>query len=631
VISIEKGKAEGTLKAVISWVWVLVICLSASVGTLRAQSQTQPGTKQQSYLMARATDPKPASTSTEAKSEPAAGSKTDNADLEEQLDELRSVMDSQAAQIEAQREALKLQQQKMEALEQQLKSTSATSLSVSAAPAPTTAPTTSASAATIPLSMPAAYPAAAVPQGNAVPQSPLQLQIGNAFITPIGFMDFTTIYRNHNAGGGIGSSFGSIPYDLTSAAGAVNLVNHNSETRLSMQNSRIGFRVDALVAGAHVIGYMESDFLGSANATANANVAVSSNGNYLRSRLYWVDVAKDKWEILGGQTWSLITPGRTGISPLPGNIFFTNDIDVNYQAGLFWGRIPELRFVYRPNGKVAIAVALDQQEQYWGGSAGGPTPLLPSGASVLGGVLTLPGTQLNNGTTSINAPQVFPDVIVKIAVDPSPKFHGEIGGIERQFRVAVNSTTATTSPAVKNGVTGGGAFLNLNGQVINGLRLLTNNYWNQGGGRYIYGQVPDVLLNPDGTMVPIKSASTVTGFEYTHKNTVFYGYYGGIYVYRNLRVANGAEYGYGVHATAANFGPAISQNRAIQEGTIGFNQTIWRDTKYGAVNLMGQYSYLIRNPWSVPVNDSTHAALNLVFFNLRYTLPGAAPAMGQLK
>ncbi|MBZ5645464.1 MAG: hypothetical protein LAO19_22120, partial [Acidobacteriia bacterium] len=177
----------------------------------------------------------------------------------------------------------------------------------------------------------------------------------------------------------------------------------------------------------------------------------------------------------------------------------------------------------------------------------------------------------------------------------------------------------------------GGVFLNLNGQVLNGLRLITNNFWNQGGGRYIFGQVPDVLLNPDGSMVPIKSASTVTGFEYTHKNTMFYSYYGGVYVYRNLRVANGNEYGYGVHATAANFATAISQNRAIQEATVGMNQTIWRDTKYGAVNLMGQYSYLIRNPWSVTAGSSTHAALNLLFFNLRYTLPGAAPATGQLK
>lgn len=443
-------------------------------------------------------------------------------------------------------------------------------------------------------------------------------------------MDFTGVYRNHNSGGGIGSSFGSIPYDLSSPTN-INLVNHVSEARLNMQNSRLGLRVDALVKGAHVIGYLETDFLGSTSATTDANLAVSSNSNYLRSRVYWIDVAKDKWEFLGGQTWSLITPGRSGISPIPGNIFFTNNIDVNYQAGLFWGRIPELRFVYHPSGKMAVAVALDNQEQYFGGSAGGAKPLLPTGASVAGGVAGLPGTQLNDGTTQNNGPQLFPDLIVKFAFDPSPKFHGEFGGVERQFRVTVNSTTSAASDPVKHSVSGGGAFFNLNGQVIPGLRLLTNNFWNEGGGRYIYGQVPDVIVNPDGSLLPVRSMSTVSGFELTHKNTLFYAYYGGIYVRKTLGIANGNEYGYGVTATAANFATAIAQNRTIQEATFGFNQTLWRDTKYGALNFMGQYSYLSRNPWSVPTGDPTKAALNIIFLNLRYTLPGAAPAASALK
>ena len=163
-------------------------------------------------------------------------------------------------------------------------------------------------------------------------------------------MDFTGVFRNHNAGGGIGSNFGAIPYELPTAPTVEwsphTSLNHVNEARLSMQNSRLGFRVDALVKGAHVIGYMEADFLGN---NPRQNVAVSSNSNTLRSRLYWVDVAKGKWEFLGGQTWSLITPGRTGISPLPGNIFYSQDTDVNYQAGLVWGRIPEFRFVFHPH------------------------------------------------------------------------------------------------------------------------------------------------------------------------------------------------------------------------------------------------------------------------------------------
>ena len=125
------------------------------------------------------------------------------------------------------------------------------------------------------------------------------------------------------------------------------------------------------------------------------NVAVTSNSNTLRSRLYWVDVRRGSWEVLGGQSWSLITPGRNGISPLPGDIFYSQDIDVNYQAGLFWGRIPELRFVYHlPSDKAAFAVALDSPEQYIGGSGGGGTITLPSGLS------TLVTPEFNNGATT---------------------------------------------------------------------------------------------------------------------------------------------------------------------------------------------------------------------------------------
>ncbi len=115
-------------------------------------------------------------------------------------------------------------------------------------------------------------------------------------------MDFTGVFRNKNAGGGIGSNFAGIPYEVTNAAGAnIVLANHVTEARLSMQNSRVGFRVDALAHGAHVIGYMEADFLGN-NAT---NVAVSSNSNTLRSRLYWVDISKEQ---MGGPRGPVVEP-----------------------------------------------------------------------------------------------------------------------------------------------------------------------------------------------------------------------------------------------------------------------------------------------------------------------------------
>jgi hypothetical protein len=527
--------------------------------------------------------------------------KPENAVIESELQDLRSLVQAQMQELESQRAALKAQQLKMESLEEKLHVTPSEPVSTPiAAPAAISAGFPASTVAITPGTSSTAASAAS-PQEKPEEVSPLQLRIGSAYITPVGFLDFTSVFRSHTGGSGIGTNFASIPIGNV-------FQNNLSEFRFSMQNSRIGFRVDAMVKGAHVIGYMESDYLGN----NPGNVAVSSNSNTLRSRLFWVDVQKDKWEILGGQTWSLITPGRTGISPLPGNIFFSQDIDVNYQAGLVWGRIPELRFVLRPTNKVAFALALDSPEQYVGKSAGGGTITYPA----IGAVYN--ATQLNDNTTTLTTPNVAPDIIAKLAFDPSSKFHIELGGVERQFKVWNPTSTTTFSK------TGGGVFANLNFELFKGFRLLTNNFWSDGGGRYIFGQAPDLIVRDDGSLSPIKAGSTVSGFEFTHKNTMLYAYYGGVFIKRNATFdVNGTTpIGYGYDGAASS----LNQNRSIHEETLGFNQTLWRDGKYGALNFMGQYSYLARNPWFVGAGFR-EAHLNMVFLNLRYTLPGSAPAL----
>jgi len=532
--------------------------------------------------------------------------------IESEMQDLRSLVEEQRTELESQRAALKAQQLKMEALEEKLGTTTSEAVTMPITTPVTTSPAITAepAAATIAATPVGAASLAPAAQGGNDEVSPLQFKIGSAYITPVGFMDFTGVWRSKTNGSGIGTNFDAIPYSLTST-GAPNSNAYLSELRESMQNSRIGFRVDALVGGAHVIGYMESDYLGN----NGGNVAVSSNSNTLRSRLYWVDVAKDKWEILGGQTWSLITPGRTGISPLPANLFYTQNIDVNYQLGLVWGRIPELRFVLHPSDKVAFALALDSPEQYIGGSAGGSTIVLPTNPSSLSG---LSGTQLDNGATTLNAPNLMPDFIEKLAFDPVSKFHFELGGLQRVFKIYNSATNTTDTKA------GAGAFVNLNFELFKGFRILTNNFWSDGGGRYIFGQAPDLIVRADGTISPIKAASTVSGFEFTHGKTFLYGYFGEMYVWKNLALdasTPAKTIGYGVPGNPA-------QNRNVAEETIGFNQTIWKDAKYGALNFMGQYSYLARNPWSFTTGGED-AHLNMIFLNLRYTLPGSAPTLGK--
>jgi hypothetical protein len=116
----------------------------------------------------------------------------------------------------------------------------------------------------------------------------------------------------------------------------------------------------------------------------------------------------------------------------------------------------------------------------------------------------------------------------------------------------------------------------------------------------------------------------VTGFEANVGKTLFYGYYGGVYVGRNMALdANGTS--------KIGYGPISSdgQNRAIQEITFGTNTTLMRDPKWGALNLMFQYSYLQRNPWLVATGAPSNAHADMGFLNLRYTLPGSAPTLGK--
>ena len=442
---------------------------------------------------------------------------------------------------------------------------------------------------------------------------PLSLKLGDTYISPVGFMDMTMVSRSTNPGSGIGTNFGSIPYGNTQAGSL-------TETRLSPQNSRIGLRFDAPdVKGWNVLGYWESDFLGQIGSPPNGGLAVSSNPYVFRLRLYWVDVTKGKFEFLAGQSWSLLTPGRSGISPLPGDIFYSQDIDVNYQAGLVWGRIPGYRLVYHPSDKVAFGIAFENSEPYVGGGNGGSGATLPAAISTTattgstqGSVL---GGQINNGNSVISAAALAPDIIAKLAFDPSKRFHVEFAGVEIANKIAYPGANTTFPTSTK---VGGGGSVNLNFELAKGLRLVTNNYWSDGGGRYIFGQAPDFIIRANGTPSLVHSGSTVTGLEVTAGKTQYYAYYGGVYIAKNMALdANGT--------TKIGYGPISSdgQNRAIQEITFGSNTTLMRDVKWGALNLMFQYSYLQRNPWLVATGAPDSAHLSMGFFNFRYTLPAS--------
>jgi hypothetical protein len=431
--------------------------------------------------------------------------------------------------------------------------------------------------------------------------SPLSFRIGTAHITPFGFIDFTAVIRDKNLGSGIGTNFGAVPFS--------NTVNGNlREFRFSSQSSRLGLRVDAKVRGMDLLGYLETDFLG----FAPGNVAISTNSDTQRLRLVWVDVRRKKFEVLAGQSWSLLTPNRTGLSPLPGDVFFGQGLDTNYILGLTFSRDPQFRLVYHANQSLTLGWSIEASEQYGGGANGSGAITFPANLA------SAYEPQLNTGNSTFAVPNPHQDNIFKIAFDSkSKRVHLEMAGLLRRFGF-FNPTTNEHF-----GATGGGVSVNGNVELFKNFRLIANTFYSEGGGRWIFGQGPDLIIKGDGSPSLVRSASTVDGFEYQAKpRTLIYGYYGGAYFRRNVAIdpANGGQVGFGFTGSPAN------HNRAIQEGTLGLTHTFWRDPDYGAMQFMVQYSYLVRHPWFVAASQPSSANLNMLYLNLRYTLPGAPPA-----
>src|SRR5262249_53353079 len=149
------------------------------------------------------------------------------------------------------------------------------------------------------------------------------------------------------------TNFGAIPFPNT-VNGFV------SETRLIGMNSQLGFRIDGKFGKNNVTSYVEMDFVGN----DPSNVFVTANSHTNRLRQAWIDISHGKTEIVFGQTWSLLTANRHGLGPENNDVFFTNNIDRNYQAGLVWARQAGFRFIYHPNSRWSFGFAAENPQQF---------------------------------------------------------------------------------------------------------------------------------------------------------------------------------------------------------------------------------------------------------------------------
>jgi hypothetical protein len=424
---------------------------------------------------------------------------------------------------------------------------------------------------------------------NGAPSSPLAIHVGDADLLFGGFIDATAIRRDANTGSGLGTSFGTIPFGNT-------VQGHMNDTQFSSQNSRLTLQATSKVGTADLKGVLEVDFLGNAPNGLN----VTTNSNTLRMRVFWGQYRQGAFEFLAGQSWSLMTPNRNRLSPETGDVFFSQTVDPNYQMGLTWGRTMQFRLTTHPNDVVTAAVSVENPEQYLGSGV-----KLPA---------SFPSGEVDTGASVNDIPNPFPDIVGKIAFDPKiGRTHQHVDGavLVRQFKTYNPTSDATFKE------TAVGGEVNVAVEPIAPVRVVAIGFYSSGGGRYIANtNLPDFVVNHDGSMTLVPTRSYVIGTEIQASNkTAIFVYYSSAHADRVVtNDADGSAIGFGVSGST-------TANEHVNETTAGVTETFFRDPKIGGMQFIVQYSHVRRSPFSVPDGTPPDAAVNMLYLNVRYFLP----------
>jgi hypothetical protein len=510
-----------------------------------------------------------------------------SADTGSVADELKALREA----ISQQQKQISQQQQQIQTLEQQLENKTSGTPHVADASMRTA---------------PVPVKATVVQETEKPKESPLSFRIGGTEFTPGGFVDFENIFRSTNTTGSAATTFGAIPFSNTIAG-------HLTEYRITGQYSRYNLKVSGKYGANNLVGYLEGDF----NGNDATNVFVTSNSHTNRIRLYWLDLKRGNWEFLAGQSWGLETPNRKGLSPNPADLMLTIGEDANVHVGVPYTRAGLFRAVLHPNDNFAWGVEIQNPQQFVG--AGNVIFPFAFNAQL--------GTQFDTGANP-GTPNAFPDIITKMAWDTGKTrgLHLELGGMLTSAKFTVLPVGGTNF--VNHSKIGGGVLAGINVSLAKSFRVIGHGMWGNGIGRYMIGSGPNAVVFPiatgpgtfDADLSLVHSGSAIVGVEANAAKSQFGFYYGGFYFGRNAFVDV-------TNPVAGRFGgfggpnSPNSANRAIQEGSIEWTQTFWRNPQYGAVLMVTQASYLTRAPWFVPAGAPKNAHLGMGYLSIRYVLP----------
>jgi TolA-binding protein len=452
------------------------------------------------------------------------------AGLENELQELRELIESQQKQLQAESQQLKDEQQQMQALRNQLSAfapaaegvsaTGSSSLNAVAAPvsAAISAPVT-ANGALSP------NPAPAGQQGfDKNPPQNQSLTFKGITLTPGGYFAAETVYRNRALGSDINSSLSAVPLPG-------NEQSHISEFNASGRQSRIAMLAQGKLKSVTIGGYYEADFL-SAGVTSNDN---QSNSYTLRQRQFWGQAKLDNGlTVTGGQMWSLVTETRNAMDNRTETTPQT--IDAQYNVGFSWARQYGLRVVKNIGSEFWLAAAVEEAQTTVAtpacvvGTAGtGTCSATQNPANFLVGSFGVSGGLYN--PTANYAFNAAPDFVVKAVFQPKGWGHYEVFGLlttprDRVYPCeAVSATTScggVTGPsgalAFNDTTNGGGIGANARARFFKHLDLGAHFFGGDGIGRYGSVGLSQVTIRPNGMIAPIHNYQSLGTVElFTNK------------------------------------------------------------------------------------------------------------------
>jgi hypothetical protein len=490
-------------------------------------------------------------------------------------------------------------------------------------------------------------------------ESPLAIHYKGITITPGGFLAGETVYRNR-----------ALAADINTPLNSVNMPgagqNRTSEFFGSGRQSRISMLAEGKLSEAKLSGYYEADFL-SAGVTSNNN---QSNSYTLRQRQVWAQAAYHDWTVTGGQMWSLVTETKKGLDNRSEALPMT--IDPQYTVGFSWARQFGFRVTKNFNNHFWLGASVENAQETFsargntanfamgspgngGGLYNGAITNCSSSVVTTSGVVTGVTTTCTPATTySFNA---TPDVIAKAAFEPGFG-HYEVFGIFSRFRDRVYpcveplSNPSLCAGAVSNigaynnsrnaGGVGGNARFTIAKRVDFGLHALYGN----GVGRYGTSTLPDVTVNPNGTLAPLRSYQGLATLEYHAPRFDVYLNGGEEYIGRHFSAdpnqTGSPNVGYGAITNAVSgcytenlpslnngfsFGglsKCSADTQYLLEGTLGVWIRLYNGP-HGRLQFGPQYSYLSRNAWkgtfAPGIFQAPHGIDNMVFTSFRYYLP----------